>query len=161
MKHSTRTTHTNATVHPKTENKSSDRDEKWNEYEPLSGTPITKNMDSSYNYRTNETTNMTRKNDGDYAPDLRSDTDLNKNRKPYDIEMEGTTYDEDSMVRNNIAYGEFDYTKEDTDSWLSPDKTPTRIENKTDKETRIENKIDRENERITGEDKTRSSRNYK
>lgn len=89
------------------------KDKDWDGYEPMTGTPMTGNMDSSYNYSTNGTTNMTKKYDIDYAPDdMRADAD--KRKEGYDIETDVKQgFTNDPLLKNNIATQEFDYTKEE------------------------------------------------
>lgn len=89
------------------------KDKDWDGYEPMTGTPMTGNMDSSFNYSTNGTTNMTKKYDVDYTPNaMRADADRRK--EGYDIETDvKQSFTSDPMLKNNIATQEFDYTKEE------------------------------------------------
>lgn len=89
------------------------KDKDLDGYEPMTGTPMTGNIDSSYNYSTNGTTKMTQKNNVGYAPkDMRTDADR-YNKKGYDTETDvERNFNSDPLLKNNIATQEFDYTKE-------------------------------------------------
>jgi hypothetical protein len=98
-------------------------DKDWDGREPMTGVPMTGNIDSSYNYSTNGAWDINTENNVGYTPDMRADAD--RNRKPYDIKTDvNQGYNEDPYVKNNIASQEFDYTKEET-GWIASKDEPT------------------------------------
>lgn len=124
---------------------STKKDKDWDGYEPMTGTPMTGDLENGDTYNAGGITKTMGYTPGNektknYAPDMRADAD--KRKEAYDIKSDvEQSFNNDPNLKNNIATPEFDYTKEEALGWVDSENSP--------------------NEKVAGADKNRSNRSYK